>query len=240
MASPRAAVVRHATEALLLRRTPYGESDLILLLFTEQLGKVSAIARGARKSQKRFGGSLEPFHTLQLRLSERVGAELLTLEEATLSVPRVALVSDRERMDVGGVLLRWVRAAAPARTREPGVWWVLTHALEQLSALDSAPPSVVAARAGLRLLAQFGWALELQACAICGRACPPNKAATISARRGGVICQACGGSPLTLSAELRGRLVAIGGGVEEPLNEEEAELVLRLVQDALRVHADLE
>ncbi len=55
----RKASARIATEALLLRRVEYGESDLVLTLLTQKVGKVSALARGARKSSKRFGSALE-------------------------------------------------------------------------------------------------------------------------------------------------------------------------------------
>ena len=72
----------YETEALVLRRTPYREADLVVTLFTAELGQVSALARAARKSQRRFGGSLEPFHTLQTELDEPSGAELMTLRTA--------------------------------------------------------------------------------------------------------------------------------------------------------------
>ena len=41
------------TRALLLKQVDTGESDRVVTLLTEDLGKVSAIARGARRSRKR-------------------------------------------------------------------------------------------------------------------------------------------------------------------------------------------
>ncbi|HEV8244483.1 MAG TPA: recombination protein O N-terminal domain-containing protein, partial [Polyangiaceae bacterium] len=52
------------SEALVVRRVEYGDSDLVLGLFTQKLGRISALARGARRSQRRFGGALEIIHTL--------------------------------------------------------------------------------------------------------------------------------------------------------------------------------
>ena len=49
------------TRAVLLRQVDTGESDRVVTLLTEELGKVSAIARGARKSRKRFGAALALF-----------------------------------------------------------------------------------------------------------------------------------------------------------------------------------
>ena len=46
------------TDAIVIRLTDYGESDRIVTLLTERHGKVTAIAKGARRSRKRFGGAL--------------------------------------------------------------------------------------------------------------------------------------------------------------------------------------
>ena len=49
------------TAAIVLRVTDYGEADRIVTLLTESHGKVSALARGAKKSRKRFGAALGLF-----------------------------------------------------------------------------------------------------------------------------------------------------------------------------------
>jgi DNA repair protein RecO (recombination protein O) len=53
------------TEAFLLRSTPYGESDLVVHLLTRQYGRLSVLAKGARKSRRRFGGALDYFHLFE-------------------------------------------------------------------------------------------------------------------------------------------------------------------------------
>ena len=58
--SRRTATTRVEGDSLLLGRSNYRDADLILTLFSQELGRVSALARGARKSTKRFSGSLEP------------------------------------------------------------------------------------------------------------------------------------------------------------------------------------
>lgn len=61
--------------ALVLRITPYRDSDIIAHLLTPSLGKISAIARHARHSRKRFPSSLDLFDRGTARLSrERNGA----------------------------------------------------------------------------------------------------------------------------------------------------------------------
>ena len=74
-------------EALVVRTVDVGESDVIATLLTEPAGKVSAVARGARKGSRRLGGALEPVHTIVVMLDDR-GAELATLREARIVKPR--------------------------------------------------------------------------------------------------------------------------------------------------------
>src|SRR5258707_167240 len=59
----------YTTEAIVLRRTDFGEADRILTLFTPSYGKVRAIAKGARRTTSRLAGHLEPFTRTQLLLA---------------------------------------------------------------------------------------------------------------------------------------------------------------------------
>lgn len=220
---------------MLLRRVAYGESDLVVTLLTESHGRVSALARGARRSAKRFGGALESMHMLRVRLEERPRAELMTLAESALAQARRRLTGELERMEVAGRALGWVRRAAPPRTPEPEVWRITSELLERLDDPgDARSPRLHLAEAGLRLLGALGWGLELERCVGCGRACEPGRRAMLDARRGGLVCRACGGARLLVDGARRARLAA------PALEAEDVELALELVEQALKVHGDIE
>lgn len=53
-------------EALVLRKSSYGEADLLVTLFSRELGKFRALAKNAKKSRKRFGGRLDFFNRLEI------------------------------------------------------------------------------------------------------------------------------------------------------------------------------
>ena len=228
-----------ASEALLLRTVDYGESDVIATFLTRAEGKVSALARGGRKSRRRVGGALEPIHTLFVSLEDR-GRELTTLKEARIEVQRAGIVGDLEALDAAGTALRWLRHVCPPRIPEPGAWETMTTLLDALDARRHPPRSALAA-AALRLLADVGYALELEQCVRCGRPCPPGKAALIDAARGGLVCQSCGGAAMRISGELRTRALAIAGlkigGQDPELTPKEAEELLHLVDAAMDAHA---
>ncbi len=55
-----------STAAILIKKIEYGDHDLILTFFTKSMGKVSAIAKNAKKSVKRFSGALDLFSLHQI------------------------------------------------------------------------------------------------------------------------------------------------------------------------------
>ncbi len=229
----------HDTRALLLRRVDYGDSDLVLTLFTEGLGRVSALARGARKSRRRFGGVLEPIHTLVIRIHETSGANLLTLQEARLDVTRMQLVGELARMEAAARALLWVRKTAPVRTPEPNAWRVLESLLDELDQPDREPRHALAT-AGLGLLGAFGWGLDLERCVSCGKPCPDGRSALLDVARGGVICRACGGGSRRLDARSRKLFLAASAGEPVDLTPSDVEAALEIVEAAFRVHAGIE
>jgi DNA repair protein RecO (recombination protein O) len=231
----------HETEALLLRRVELGEADLVLTLFTQALGRVSAIARGARRSTKRFGGALEPFFTLRVRLEERPRSELFSLSEASIVRARMGLLSELSRLEVAGRALSWIRRAAPPRTPEAEAWTLLERLLDRLA---SAEPGLSAERElcelGLPLLSAFGWGIDFERCVSCGKPCPEGAPATVDALRGGLVCRECGGGRLRISGALRERLARAARGEAQALAAEDVSLALDLIDRVFSAHAGLE
>ncbi|HKO53497.1 MAG TPA: DNA repair protein RecO [Polyangiaceae bacterium] len=226
--------------ALLLRRVEYGDSDLVVTLLTDTIGRVSALARGARRSVKRFGGVIEPMHTLRIAYDDRSGAELVVLREAKLARARPFLVTSLEGMQAAGRALNWVRKAAPPRTPEPEVWAAMEGLLDQLSdPEDLVSPQARLAATGLRLLSAFGWGIDFERCVSCGKAPAEGQAAAVDAARGGLVCRDCGGARRRLSGSERTLLqrAASGGGT---LNDDCAGLTLELVEQALKTHGGIE
>jgi DNA repair protein RecO (recombination protein O) len=237
----RKSSIRIASDALLLRRVEYGESDLVLTLLTPELGKLSALGRGARKSSKRFGGALEPMHTLRVELDERPGAELLSLTSCKLLTPRGKLLGSLAALEAAGKALSWARRAAPPRTPETEIYALLIRLLDRLE--ESGEPervSVTLAEAGLTLLTALGWGIDFERCVRCGKQAAPSQSASVDAVRGGLICRSCGGARLRVSAEARGRLQRAAAGEPQVLLPADAADALSLVEAALGAHAGIE
>lgn len=89
--------------ALVLRITPYRDSDIIAHILTPSLGKISVMARHARGSRKRFPSSLDLFDRGSARLTrERNGA--LGVKEFTPSHSLKHVRNDLDKLTLASLL----------------------------------------------------------------------------------------------------------------------------------------
>jgi len=221
--------------ALLVRSVPYGEADVVATFFTEVEGKVAAMVRGARRSTKRFGGTLEPMHELVVRFEDR-GRELCVLKEARIGRAREGIVSSLASMEMAGRALRWVRHVCPAKTPEPAAWLELRALLDSLDSgvADECARLVVF---GVRLLSDVGYGLEFERCVRCAKPCPEGRSAFVDASGGGIVCVSCGGAERTMPAELRVTAVRLQRREEGvAMTVAAASELLSIVEDAMAAH----
>jgi DNA repair protein RecO (recombination protein O) len=72
------------TEAIVLRTYRLGEADKIVSLFARQMGRLRAVAAGARRTKSRYGSTLEPLSYIRLWVFERENRDLLRINSAEL------------------------------------------------------------------------------------------------------------------------------------------------------------
>jgi DNA repair protein RecO (recombination protein O) len=189
----------------LLRSVDYRDADRIVTLLTDRHGKVSLLARGARSSQRRFAGALEPFSVLDAELSLGRG-ELGQLRSAQVVQALPRILGDLRRMSAAGSALALLREVVPERAPDPAIF---ESALQMLCALDepAARPDTLLLAFDVHLMTLAGFAPGLSACGVCGKRPAPGQAAELDATRGFIVCRACGGAAHHLSGAIREWLV---------------------------------
>jgi DNA repair protein RecO (recombination protein O) len=221
------------TEAIVLRSIRYGEADRILHLYTPDCGRLSAIAKGARRARSRFGARLEPFFHVRAVLHEG-RSELLT-------VTGVDTVAAHGRLREHAATLDAAARACDAVTRlfetadpHPEVFRLLAN---ELGLLESDP---VHARPGnglafrLKLLLAAGIVPQLAACAVCGET---EHLRGFSGAAGGVVCSSCEAAAFALDEDAYRFLV---GALGSPLAQapDGSERALRQVERAISETAE--
>lgn len=237
----RSLSTRHGGACLLLRAVPYQESDVIATLFSEQHGKLTATAHGARNPRRNQNVILEPMHTLAFTADLSASTDRYTLRTCKLDTLRSRLTSRLDALDAAGRALRWIRIATPAMAPEPRVWSEITSLLDRLNDTTPLDPRLELARMGLRLLDALGYTLDLERCVRCGKSCEPNRAAFLDPEAGGLVCRACGGGPVQIEGSARAAMLRVVAGDDVALSDlPEPDDVAGWVDSALRAHANVE
>jgi DNA repair protein RecO (recombination protein O) len=175
-------------EAVVLRHSDYGEADRLLTLYTRQLGKTRAIAKGARKIASRKAGHIEPFTQVKLQLAQ--GRDMLIVTQADTIDAYQPLREDLILTSHASYVLELLdRFTYQDETENPGLFRLLTNTLSRLAA--KADPWLVIRYYEMRLLDQLGFRPQLFECANCRRPILPEDQ-YFSFSAGGVICPRCG------------------------------------------------
>ncbi len=164
----------------------HGESDLIVVLFTREQGRLAAIAKGARRSKKRFVNKLEPFTSLQVRLTPSRQSSLFRLDQAEIISSRPDLRFAYRRFAAASLIceltLHWTREADP----DPDLYKLITWTLDQINHGKTQWAATVFI---LRLLDLGGHRPVLDACVICGEtSSTPHR---LSYSHHGLVCRRC-------------------------------------------------
>lgn len=178
----------YKTRAVILNSLDYGESDRILTFFTLGHGKISGIAKGARRSRKRFVGNIEPASEINLVFFHNGKSDLVRVEDASLIEAYAALKSDIDRLSEACYLLELVSEMTREGQHMPQVYGLLTGFLKML---EEGSGSTVLRCFEIRLLSVLGYLPHLEGCVVCKGPFAPEERLFFSAERGGVVCKRC-------------------------------------------------
>lgn len=195
--------------AVVLRTYKLGESDRIVVLLTENHGKVRAVARGVRKTRSRFGGRLEPLSHVALLLSRGRDLDHVSQAESVESLRH--LLDDLDVATQGLAMVEAVDQLAPDREPVPHLYRMLVGALRTLA--EGRSPLVVPAFYW-KLLAAEGVRPELDVCVACGAT---EELVAFDFDDGGLRCRSCRrGTPVSADALALMRDI-LGGRLGEAL-----------------------
>lgn len=125
----------YSTEAIILRRTNYGEADRVLSVLTPERGKVSAIAKGVRKPKSKLAGGLELFALCTVTIMSGRG-ELGLITSARMERFYNNILKDYDRMQFGYEAIKLINRATET-VSEPEFYVLLRDCLDWLDDIRS-------------------------------------------------------------------------------------------------------
>jgi DNA repair protein RecO (recombination protein O) len=176
----------YSTEAIVLARRNLGEADRICDVFSVRQGRISIIAKGARKPESRNGRSLDLLNRVVVHLYKGRNLDGVRGVETLASHPGL-----RENLEAFGTacyIADLVRALTQEGEPNERVYALLAETLSLLS--DGVDPWALGRYFEYALLEASGFQAELRECPIC-REPITEQANAFSVREGGVICPRC-------------------------------------------------
>ena len=170
-------------KGVVLRSYKLGESDRIVVLMTEQHGKVRAVAKGIRKTKSKIGARLEPLSHVEVQLYK--GRELDTVSQVELIDSSARLHNNLDKLTQGISMLEAVDQIAEDREPAPHLYRMLHGALNALMEQES---PVMLAAFYWKLLAAEGVSPQVHTCVGCAA---KDGLVAFDIFHGGVQCRTC-------------------------------------------------
>lgn len=228
-----------ATEAIVLHSFDYLESSRILRLVTREAGVRSVLAKGARRSSRRFGSALDLFAQGSAQLYVKPGRDLDTLSAFDVTRSRAELAEDLGRFTgasaIAELTIRFGRDDA-----DPSLFDAVAGAFDALAVSTPHAALGAALASAWHIVAELGFAPAVDLCGECHLAIADDATVMFSHPAGGALCARCGrlapaGRVLPPAARraLRGFLE---GRAADPLDDASSRAHQRLLREFLTEH----
>jgi DNA repair protein RecO (recombination protein O) len=176
--------------AIVLRRVNVGETDRIVTFYTREKGKLSAIAKGARKPISRLAGATELFTCGRYFLAVGRELDVLTQAEARESFPGIR--KDLNRIAHATYLVELTGALIEEREPNYDLFDTLLSSLYLLE--GGVDPEITARHFELQVMSRLGYRPEIDRCLRCDKQ-PTTDLVAFSPSLGGRVCEECGPLP---------------------------------------------
>lgn len=179
----------HKTTGFVLRTLNYSESDLIVTFYSHDFGKLKGIAKGAKRSKKRFANVFEPFSLTNIIFTRKSRDMLAFIESCDIIDHYHAIREDMEKTLIASYFIELTDHFSPEGKKNENVFQLLQDFLKLLEN-EKASDSVVRFFE-MRLLKLAGFEPALERCSICKTPVTNGNFYYFHAHEGGIQCSVC-------------------------------------------------
>src|SRR5215208_1276425 len=227
------------SEAIVLHAFDYLETSRLLRLLTRDAGVVSVLARGARRSRKRFGSAMDRFAQGIAEIHFRPNRELQTLGALDVTRSRAELGEDVGRFTAASMIAEIV-LRFPYEESAAGIFDVAEECFDRIGVAEPNRTLEAGLGGAWRIIAHLGFTPALDVCANCHAPLDPALPVSFSHSAGGALCSRCGaaaaGSRVLPPAARAAIRSWIEGDESAPLSTVEARAHQRLLREFFQEH----
>jgi DNA repair protein RecO (recombination protein O) len=181
--------------AIVLKVSDLGESDKIVTFYSKQHGKMSGIAKGAKRSKKRFSNKLEIFSLLEIMYDDGIRSGLIRIAEAELLDSFISLRENYDRYVNAALACDLVYCWSGEYDADKNIFHLLLWALQGID--KGSPSDMVQIFFQIKLYTLLGYRLHLSGCMKCEDPCQAGISQVFHPGRQGLLCRDCLQAPVT-------------------------------------------
>jgi len=179
----------HISPSIIMRTWDFGETDLLISFFTLDKGRLKGVAKGARKSQKRFVNCLDLFCLTDVEYMLGKKGDLHFLHSCKLVNSFPDLRSDFAVLSLASYMVELTEILFPLGVVDKGMFELLKSAF--LSLNKEIGIDLVRLYFEAKAMALGGYKINLDKCCICGRRYTGKGKAVFKQSKGGIACMKC-------------------------------------------------
>lgn len=172
-------------QGIVIKSINLGESDKIITLFCDKLGKIEVVVHGARKHKSKFMSSTQPFFYGEYLVFK--GKNLYSLNESHVIDSFQSIIMDLERLAYGSYFLELIDNIVEKESRNVTLFALLLKTLYVMSHSDIDLPLLKLA-VEFKAISIAGYMPQVFSCIKCKE--KMNKG-YFSIMEGGIICNNC-------------------------------------------------
>lgn len=179
----------HISEAIIMRISEFGESDLLVTFFTSDRGRLKGVAKGGKRSQKRFANCLDLFCLTKLEYGSKRKNDLYFLNSCKLVHAFPGLRSNFSSLSLASYMVELTEILFPVNVVDKGMFELLNSSFLALN--TGMRNDIIRISFEARAMALGGYGINLERCCRCGRPYTGAGRAVFMRDRGGISCLNC-------------------------------------------------
>lgn len=177
------------SEAIVLSKINYGDSSIIVSLYTKDFGKLSAIVKGVRSPKSKIGLSVDPLNYINVVLYNKDSRDVQLLSGADIIAHFPRIKGDLEGLKYALAILELIQKLVPEHEQNLRLFAGVQRILFRIDSSDEIP-QVLFGRFMLFFFTELGYEIILDYCSNCGNGIKDSCDAGYSFHLG-ILCKEC-------------------------------------------------
>lgn len=177
------------TTAIVIRVVDFSETSCIVTMFTRSLGKITALAKGARRPKGPFESAIDLLALCRIVFIHKTSDAMDLLTEAKLERRFRSANRDLDRLYGGYYTAELLRLLTDDADPHPELFDLAERTLREID--DDGNPRVLVPKFEANMLRILGHAPMLSRCSVCGKDRTRIQRVQFGLNDGGLICTPC-------------------------------------------------